>query len=158
MVAQLRKIYVNQYKTKTKTKTNKGATDGGSGSNNNNNNNNTVKNTSTSTKNKKQNIALKKCDVLVVETHLFLVKQKNLLTYIMMIVEGLDLDNTGAIKSAQPVQISPMYGYRIDNPISIDAIKIKILEQRYWRSSSYRSNLQRFCYLKVLQMCKILVI
>ena len=36
-------------------------------------------------------------------------------------MEGLDLDS-GSVQSTQPVSIQPIYGYKIDNPISVEAI------------------------------------
>ena len=105
----------NQYKTKTKT--NKGATDGGSGSNNNNNNNNNNKDT------KKNNALEKVFDVLGSGDTSILGKTKTSTDiYNDDSWEGLDLDS-GSITSAKPtVQVSPMYGYEIDNPISVEAI------------------------------------
>ena len=127
---------------KTKTKT-KGATNGGSGSDNNNNNNNNIKNSSTNNKNKRKTNALEKVfDVLGSGNTSILDKTKSTDIYNDDSWEGLDLDirrNSGSLQSTQPVsiQVNPLYGYEIDNPISVEAIANKNVGARVVGGASF---------------------
>ena len=107
----------NQYKTKT---SNKGGGNVGSGGNNNNNNNNNNKNT------KKNNALEKVFDVLGSgDTSILGKTKKSTDIYNDDSWEGLDLDS-GSVKSAKPeTYVGPMFGYEIDNPISVEAIANK---------------------------------